>query len=345
MGHLTDVEGIRVGNHHRRGPGWRTGTTVVLAPPGTTAGVDVRGGGPGTRETDLLRPENLVNEVHAVVLTGGSAYGLAAADGVMAHLADRGVGFPVGDEPGWVVPIVPAAVIFDLGRGGHFDHRPDPGFGRRAAAAATPRPEQQGTVGAGTGAVAGGLQGGVGSASTVTPSGIRVAALAVVNSSGSVIDPATGLPWEATGMDLRRPTVPDRRALRTHLGLIAGRAAAPANTTIGVVATDAALTKAECTRVATVAHDGLARAVRPAHSLRDGDTIFALATGRQMLPDTTTVFGSATGRVPTINEILVAAAEVFALACSRALVEATSHPGGPPAYLDLVPSAARARDR
>ena len=197
---LTDVDGIRVGHAQRVGDGWLTGTTVVLAPPhGAVGGVDVRGGGPGTRETDLLDPRNLVERVHAVVLSGGSAFGLAAADGVMGRLARDGVGFPMGG-PGDVVPIVPGAVIFDLGRGGVFANRPGPAMGESAydaATAAAPAPGSpgQGCVGAGTGAVAGGLKGGVGTASAVLSDGSTIAALVVVNALGSSVDPA---PWWTT---------------------------------------------------------------------------------------------------------------------------------------------------
>src|SRR4051812_5887335 len=181
MNALTDVAGVRVGHSSRVGDGWLTGTTVVAAPEGgAVCGVDVRGGGPGTRETDLLDPRNQVTHVHAVVLTGGSAFGLAAADGVMHSLFAAGVGYPMG-QPGEVVPIVPAAVIFDLGRGGEFAHHPDAAMGASAYAAAGSGPVQQGVVGAGTGAKAGGLKGGVGTASQVLPDGSTVAALVVVN--------------------------------------------------------------------------------------------------------------------------------------------------------------------
>ena len=168
VGSITDVAGIQVGHHQRIGRGWQTGTTVVHAPGGATPGVSVRGGGPGTRETDALRPENLVQTIHAICLTGGSAFGLAAADGVVAWLEERSLGFPVGDpdDPEGVVPVVPAAVIFDLGRAGRFDRRPTADFGRRAIAASRVRQRSWGAVGAGAGARAGGLQGGVGTAST-----------------------------------------------------------------------------------------------------------------------------------------------------------------------------------
>jgi L-aminopeptidase/D-esterase-like protein len=333
-GSITDVTGVRVGQITERRRGWRTGTTVILVPGGAVGGVDVRGGGPGTHETDLLRPENLVHHVHAVCLTGGSAYGLAAATGVMTELEARGIGFPVGIDGSGVVPIVPAAVIYDLGRGGVFTHRPDESFGSRAVRAARIRVEQ-GSVGAGTGAVAGGLQGGVGTASIALPSGTVVGAIAVVNSAGSVIDPDTCLPWESRGLGLRRPGRDDRDALAAHLA--AGHP--PLNTTIGVVATTASLTKAECTKFAGVAHDGLARAIRPAHSLFDGDTIFALATGADVPTSVTIESTMARARAVELNSIFEAGAQCFAAACSLAIVTAQSTRGGPPAYRDLCPSA------
>ena len=166
-GTLADVTGLRVGHHQRLGRGWQTGTTVVLAPDGAVAAVDVRGGGPGTRETDALDARNLVDRIHAVCLTGGSAYGLAAADGVMAHLERRQLGIRVGPEPAHVVPVVPTAVIFDLGRGGGFGNRPDAAFGARARPSARARGIARGAVGAGTGARSGGMQGGVGMASSI----------------------------------------------------------------------------------------------------------------------------------------------------------------------------------
>ena len=217
---LVDVVGLRVGHVQRVGDGWLTGSTVVLTgAAGAVGGVDVRGGGPGTRETDLLDPRNNVQRVHAVLLTGGSAFGLAAADGVMARLAAAGVGYPVGPEPGQVVPIVPAAVVFDLGRGGDFTARPDASFGGlaydEAAGPGGVAAPLAGCVGAGTGAVAGGLKGGVGSASEVLPDGSTVGALVVVNAVGSTVDLGTGellgarhlLPGEVPS--LRRPSAGD----------------------------------------------------------------------------------------------------------------------------------------
>ncbi|MEY4174879.1 MAG: hypothetical protein RI900_2044 [Actinomycetota bacterium] len=321
---LTDVAGVAVGHAHRTGRGWRTGTTVVLLPDGACVGVDVRGGGPGTRETDLLSPVATLQTAHALCLTGGSAFGLAAADGVMAELESRDIGLRIATPPGGVVPLVPAAVIFDLGRGGVFANRPDATFGRRAARAARRTPFAVGAVGAGTGARSGGLQGGIGTASTVLDDGTVVAALAVVNSAGSVIDPSSGLPWNPGSVRLRRPSANERSALSHHLS-----APAPSlNTTIGVVATDATLTKAECAKFAAVAHDGLARAVRPVHSLFDGDTIFAVATQGRPLGE----------RVPRLNAVLEAGARCFAAACTDAVVLAEAT-GGDPAYRDLCPSA------
>ncbi len=349
---LTDVAGVRVGHHHRIGRGWRTGTTVVLPPAGTVAAVDVRGGGPGTRETDALDPRNVVPEVHAVCLTGGSAYGLAAADGVMAWLEERGIGFAVGAETDQVVPIVPAAVLFDLGRGGPFRNRPDPAFGRRAVQEAARRPRSAtalGSVGAGAGAVAGGLAGGVGTASIVLAGGITVAALVVVNSSGSVFDPTSGLPHGAPlllgeEVRLRRPRPGEVRAALERIT----PAPAPFNTTIGVVATDATLTKPQLQKMAGLAHDGLARAVRPAHLLTDGDTFFALATG-QLGPPEAALPPGATAPDPradvlALNAVLAAAADVVTRAVVRAVLAATGRPDVP-SYRDLFPASVVDRPR
>jgi L-aminopeptidase/D-esterase-like protein len=337
-GSITDVPGVRVGHAQRIGRGWRTGTTAVFVPGGAVAGVDVRGGGPGTRETDALHPQNLVDTVHAICLSGGSAFGLSAADGVQRWLEQRQLGVSVGPEPWAVVPVVPAAVIFDLGRAGNFSNRPDAAFGTRAIAAARSRPPERGAVGAGAGAIAGRLQGGVGTAST-TVGDVVVGALAVVNAAGSVIDPATGLPWEAAGHGLRRPSTAERRLLADAT---APPAPGPLNTTIGVIATSARLSKAEAGKLAAVCHDGLARCVRPAHSLFDGDTVFALATGLHELPGTRTAFRDVTSRAASVNQVLDAAARVFAAACTDAVVSARGV-GGPPSFRDLCPSAFRAR--
>lgn len=338
-GSLTDVAGLLVGHHRRVGRGWQTGTTVVSAPGGAVAAVDVRGGGPGTRETDALDPRNLVDRVHAICLTGGSAYGLAAADGVMAELERRQLGVAVGTDPGHVVPVVPAAVIFDLGRGGAFANRPGPEFGARALRSAKRRAER-GAVGAGTGARAGGLQGGVGMASTIVPIGdghVTVAALAVVNASGSLIDPATGAPWLRVD-GLRRPDRADRSRL---VDAIASASAPPLNTTIGVVATSADLSRPEAGRLAQSAHDGLARAIRPAHSLMDGDTIFGLSTGvNGLAPAASGTIRDPRSRATQLNLVFAAAADVFASACIDAVITAASI-GATLAYRDLCPSAWR----
>ncbi|WP_395154721.1 P1 family peptidase [Ilumatobacter sp.] len=336
FGSITDVPGITVGHHQRVGHGWQTGTTAIIVKSGATPGVDVRGGGPGTRETDAIHPQNLIQEIHGICLTGGSAYGLAAAHGVMEWLEGRGLGFPIGQMNGspQVVPVVPAAVIFDLGRGGSPTNRPDSTFGRKAAAHARRSQQRWGSVGAGTGARAGGLQGGVGTASTTVrlPESdieITVGALAVANPNGSVIDPTTGLPWEPSGARLRRPPADERRAL---IAALTGQAALNLNTTIGVVATSARLDKAETSKMASVAHDGLARAVRPAHSMTDGDTIFGLAVGDTEL--------LSSGRHVALNVILKAASETFAAACTHAILAASTI-GAAVAYSDVCPSIYR----
>ena len=283
-GAITDVRGITVGHHTlARRP---TGCSVVLAQgpsgAGAVGGVDVRGAAPGTRETDLLDPANLVNEVHAVLLSGGSAWGLDAASGVMRWLEEHGRGLRVGAAPGQRVPIVPAAVLFDL-HVGDARIRPDAAAGYAACVAATGQPPAQGNVGAGAGATVGKLfglghamKGGIGTAS-VTVNGVTVGALIAVNALGDVVDPATGQP-------IAGARTADGRALRGSVrAALAGDAPvsilAGSNTTIGVIATDAPLSKARAHRLAGAGHDGLARAIRPVHTMSDGDTLFALSTG------------------------------------------------------------------
>lgn len=331
---LTDVPGLLVGHHQRLEEGWATGTTVVLAPEGAVGAVDVRGGGPGTRETDLLDPTHLVQRVNAVVLTGGSAFGLAAADGVMRWLDERHQGVPVGPEPHQVVPIVPAAVLFDLWHN-TWGHRPDAEFGALACAAATGGPVAQGTVGAGTGAQAGWLKGGLGSASAVLPDGTVLGALVAANPHGDPVD-AAGLPRALSlGLPGEFPLkAPDQQELE------AARREQPGsklNTTIGVIATDSALSKAECRRLAVVAQDGLARAVHPAHSMFDGDTFFALSTGKRELAPAGEVFGEI-GRAGRLDELCTVAADVVSRAITHAILAATAIPGLP-AYRDVFPSA------
>jgi L-aminopeptidase/D-esterase-like protein len=315
---LTDVPGLRVGHASLEGPGALSGTTVVLAPEGgAVAGADVRGAAPGTRETDLLHPGATVQRVHAVVLSGGSAYGLAAAGGVMARLEESGIGFPV---PGGVVPIVPGAVVFDLGRGGDFTARPDADTGAAAYDAASDGPVPQGVVGAGTGALAGRLKGGIGTASVVLDGGAVVAALVVANSAGSAVDPRTGelhgvragLPGEFPAVSVDAVALDELRAAPQPPSL--GTA-----TTLAVVATDVTLDKAGCGRLATMGHDGLARAVSPAHTATDGDAVFALSTAARPTPD-----------LAGLVALHAAAADVVSRAIAHALLaaETVRTPGG-----------------
>lgn len=282
---ITDVPGIRVGHAGHRGGGWLSGVTVVLPPPGTTGSVDVRGGGPGTHETDALDPTTLTATVDAVVLTGGSAFGLAAAHGAQQWCEEQGRGFAV---PGGVVPIVPAAAIFDLGRGGDFGARPDAAMGYDATADAASRPEghdvERGSTGAGTGALIGRGQfkGGVGTASVTLENGVVVGALAVVNALGLPFgtSPARGEPGSVRLSEERASTQRVAPAAAEAAHGPDGASAPPAlNTTLVVVATNAILDKAECKRTASAAHAGLARALNPSHTLADGDTVFCLATG------------------------------------------------------------------
>ena len=342
---LTDVAGVRVGHHHRIGRGWLTGTTVVLPPPGTIASGEVRGGAPGTRETDVLEPHWLVQSVHALCLTGGSAYGLAAAEGVVGWLAAHAVGVRVGSEPHHVVPVVPAAVLFDLGRGA-FANRPDASFGERAVTAAAGRkgvgPIAQGSVGAGAGARSGGLKGGIGSASAVLPGGQTVAVLVALNSAGRTWLAGTG---ELLGArSLLRGELRVRRPSRTDAAILedaadAAMATPPRNTTLAVVATDADLTKVECRKLCAVVHDGLARAIDPLHLMADGDVVFALATGSRPLgAGESTAHRYTDGRPVQLDDVLRAAAPTATRAVVHAVVRATSV-GGIRAYGDLCPSA------
>lgn len=279
-GSITDVPGIRVGHWSDRRA--LTGCTVVMPDRPTVAGVDVRGGAPGTRETDLLRPGSLVQEVHAVVLAGGSAFGLAAADGVVRYLAERGRGFPFGRG---VVPIVPAAILFDLGIGRH-DRWPTADAGYRAAAAVR-RSTPEGNVGAGMGATVAkalgperAIKGGIGTASERTYNGLIAGALAAVNAAGDIIDPSNG----RTIAGARRDDDSFDDALTVlREGRLWQPEIAEQNTVLVIVATNARLAKEQAHRIATVCHDGIARSVRPAHTPSDGDTIFVLATGDQVL--------------------------------------------------------------
>lgn len=281
---ITAVEGIEVGHHTlSERP---TGCTVILAREGVVGGVDVRGGAPGTRETALLDPVNTVSVVHGIVLSGGSAFGLSTADGVMRYLAEHDVGYRVGDK---VIPIVAGAILYDLGLEGDIEVRPGPECGYQAAEAASTEAPAEGSVGAGRGATVGkmrgfgrAMKGGFGTASVTLPSGLTIAAAVAVNAAGDIVDPATGrVVAGARGAD--GSGFVDMREVLRRGGEEEGAAdVAPpvgGNTTIGVVATNATLTKAQATKVAQMAHDGFARAIYPAHTPRDGDTIFSLASG------------------------------------------------------------------
>ncbi len=324
---ITDIPGIEVGQAQDLEA--LTGVTVILCRKGAIGGVDVRGSAPGTRETDLLNPLNLVQKVHAITLAGGSAFGLDAASGVMKYLDEQKIGFNTGAG---LVPIVPAAILFDLGVG-RGDIRPTAEMGYRAAAAANPGPITEGNAGAGTGATVGKIFGsksamksGLGTASLEIGAGVVVGAIVAVNAFGDVIDPKTGdilagarsieigpLQLGAKGYFANTLEVMKSFAGRAVLGF-----AAKTNTLIGVVATNAKLTKPEANKMAQMAHDGLARVIRPAHTMLDGDTIFALATGEKK-SDVTTVGAFA--------------AEALAAACLNA-VRAAKGAGGLPGLGD-----------
>ncbi|HSR20474.1 MAG TPA: P1 family peptidase [Anaerolineales bacterium] len=321
-GRITDVPGIQVG--HAQDLEALTGCTVILCRSGATAGVDVRGGAPGTRETDLLDPTTLIQRVHGVLLAGGSAFGLDAASGVMRYLAERHIGFKTAAA---AVPIVPAAILFDLNLGSRHV-RPDADMGYQACLAARAGRVHEGNVGAGTGASVGKLFGtalamksGLGTAS-IRIGSLVVGALIVVNALGDIVDPATGNliaglrsgqlgPLRIGATDYLADTL---RLMKTVPGRTALGLAQQVNTVVGVVATNARLTKSQATKVAQMAHDGLARAIRPVHTMLDGDTLFALSTGRARAD--VTVVGTF-------------AAEVVARAVLRAATLATSAGGLP----------------
>ena len=318
-GGLTDVKGIRVG--HFTDPRRPTGCTVVLAEKGATAGVDVRGSAPGTRETDLLNPVHTVQQVHAVVLSGGSAFGLDSAAGVVRYLEERGIGY---GTPAGVVPIVPAAILFDLGLG-DASIRPDHEAGYRACQNAVSGTFEEGNVGAGAGATLGkmlgpnrAMKGGLGTAS-IRVEKLVVAALAVVNSIGDVVDPATGQILAGARTRDGKSLADTSATLRKSAPL--QPAAEGENTTLGIVATNAAFDKAGMTKVAQMSHDGLARTINPSHLPLDGDTIFALSTGQWS--------GADLGRVGAL------AADAMSEAIVRAVLRAHGIPGYP-AHSDLA---------
>lgn len=303
-GAITDVAGIEVGHFtDTRRP---TGCSVVIARDGAVAGVDVRGAAPGTRETDLLAPTNLVERVHGILLAGGSAWGLDAATGVVQWLEEQGVGFPVGPAR---LPLVPGAVLFDL-LVGDASIRPDAAAGYRACELASSKAPAEGNVGAGCGAAVGkifgierAMKGGIGTASVMVD-GVTVGALVACNAVGDVIDPLTGQVIAGARTRNGKSLLDSRRALlrgEPPKSLLAGT-----NTTIGVIATDAVITKAQASRLATMGHDGLARSINPVHTMSDGDTLFALGTGRA-------------GKSPGMMVLGTMAAEVTALAVVRAV--------------------------
>jgi len=313
---LTDVPGIKVGHFTRTER--PTGCTVILTEAGAVAGVDVRGSAPGTIETDLLNPVNLVEQVNAVFLSGGSAFGLDVATGVRQYLFEKKIGYPTRAAN---VPIVPGAILYDLNIGDKPEIWPTADCGYRASQSASDGPVAEGNVGAGAGATigksgggGGPMKGGMGTASITLADGLVVAALVAVNAVGDVVDPATGKVVAGVRSADGKGLADSRKILR------GGRTvdAQPGqNTTIGVVATNARLTKVQAAKVAQMAHDGLARAIYPAHTMGDGDTIFALATGA--------IAGADVSRVGALG------AEMIAEAVVRAAREATGIPGYPAA--------------
>ncbi len=333
-GSLTDVPGVLVG--HAEMDGRPTGCTVILFPPdGAIAGVDVRGAAPGTRETDLLDPLNSVQQVHAITLAGGSAFGLDAATGVMRYLDERRVGFRVGRAR---VPIVPAAILFDLGVGDDQAIRPDADCGLRAARAASAAAVPQGSVGAGAGATVGkarglarAMKGGIGSASIRLEDDTVVAALVAVNAWGDIVDPTTGRVVAGTRTDDGRGLADVRTLMRR------GTLEAPfgANTTLAVVATTAPLTKTQATLVARMAHDGFARAIVPTHTPYDGDTVFVVSTAAQA----DAASGAQASARTNLAQIGGLAAEAVSSAILSAIRHADSLPGLPSAReLDTLTS-------
>src|SRR5262245_36421419 len=316
---LTAVPGVKVGHHTlTERP---TGCTAILVEAGATAGVDVRGSAPATAETDLLNPTNLVQQVHAISLSGGSAFGLDSRSGVMRYLDEKNIGFKAYGTIN--VPIVPAASLIDLNVGNNPKIRPTADCGYRAAQTASTAPVAEGNVGAGAGATVGksagserAMKAGIGSASIRMPDGLIVAALVAVNAAGDVIDPATGK-VVAGVRTANGKALADARALLTS-GAVRQPARLGENTTLGVVATNATLTKTQVTKVAEMAHDGFARAIFPSHTMGDGDTIFALATGAQSAP-------------ADVSRIGALAAQVMADAIVRAARQATGIPGYPAA--------------
>jgi len=322
---ITDVEGIEVG--HYTDSKAACGVSVVLCTEGAVGGLDVRGGAPCTRETDLLEPGNLVEKVQAIVLTGGSVFGLAAADGVVRWLAEKGCGFPLDESH--VAPIVPAASLFDLGRGENFVPPINAVWGRKACQSAESGPVANGSVGAGTGAFAAGIKGGIGTASAVLDSSLTIGALVAVNPLGSVVNPQSGELWER-GLELNNE-FGDQGQRRVKLPPMP-EAAPQGNTTIAVVATDAILSRDEAKKIAQMAHDGMARVIRPIHTMYDGDTVFCLGTGKKELPDTARSFAGQ--HADALSGLGHAVTDCLARAIIQAVVSAESL-GGMVAFRDL----------
>jgi L-aminopeptidase/D-esterase-like protein len=327
---ITDVPGIRVGQVQASTEPYLTGTTLVYTPRMAVTGVDQRGGAPATKETDLLSPLNSNPGVNAIQLGGSSMYGLSATDGVIRWLEDRGEGIPLGTAG--VAPIVPAADIFDLGRGGDAKARTTPEWGWLAAEATSDGPVRQGSVGGGTGARAGGLQGGVGTASQFLDDGTWVGALVVVNSVGSPVDPTDctllgadlGLGDEFAGL-----RAPSRQECQGTVPTGGGAL----NTTVAVVATNAPLDKAGASRLASSAHDGMARAISPIHTLYDGDTVFGVSTGPG---PGLSVYNPAAA--PLLNRVFAAGANTLSRAIAKAMLAATTQ-RSTHSYCDTYPSA------
>lgn len=330
---ITDVPNLKVGSYHRTDDGYRTGTTVIRTEYGATAGYSQMGGAPGTKETDLLKPGGFVRTVQAIMIGGGSAYGLDAATGVMHWMEEHGYGVPIGTAG--VVPIVPAAILMDLGRGGDFKKRPDADFGYRAADAATTDPVKSGRTGVGMGA-----GWGMGTASVKLSNGYTVAAIVGLNPAGSPVDPRTCLPYGlflelGNEFNLVQPSQAECQGQSAgSVGPNDGSDNAPTNTTIAVVATDAPLSDLEAERMAVIANAGLARSIRPIHGIGDGDTVFGIAT-------TAPTYSLSN---MDLQAIFDAGADALGRAVVHAVVESEQVGSSRPGYCQAYPSACAKRN-
>ena len=331
---LTDVPGLKVGHYTRSDSGYRSGTTVIRTERGATAGYSQMGGAPGTKETDLLKPGGQVRAVQAIVLSGGSAFGLDAATGVMQWMEERNFGVPIGTAG--VVPIVPAAILMDLGRGGDFKKRPNAEFGYKATDAATSDPVKSGRIGMGMGA-----GWGMGTASVKLSNGYTVAAIVGLNPAGSPVDPRTCLPYGyfleiGDEFNLVPPTAAEcTPAAQQRGGPNDGSDDAPRNTTIALVATDAPLMDLEAGRMAEIANAGLARSIRPIHGIGDGDTVFGMAT--------TAPSGAMTNA--DLNAIFNAAADALGRAVVHAVIQSKQVGNSRVGYCETYPSACAKRKK